>query len=993
MNQKIQLYVGNEQVDVFQDGTINLVSSIKDFRSPDKIFTDFSRNFSLPASARNNLLFKHFYDYDIIEGGFDARSAKDARIEINDRPFREGYITLDSVEIKNNKPSTYKVTFYGNLRTLKELFNNLKLRDLDSLDNFEITNRAYDSGDSNTFYNYITESKNITEDVAITIGNGNGITKTFQLIDYNPYPQSKSDFKVFVGGSEQNSNSYSYSNVYGTITFTSAPSSGVITTKLFYTQPIVVPLISTTERLYYSSNTNFYGVLSDGNLYYDGSNLPSTYPKNSKPNGLKFEYLKPAIRVHEIIKSIEKHINKTSTTTNIEFSNDFFNSANLDYYSLYMWLNSDVEESSLFSTTPKETKINTLNIGSYYANNTQGNYQTREYDVDVTSSSGVSTGSFGDKVIIDNIPGSDIVDNIELKLKTVTTNSSSSYSINVLRNGVLFDQFGSATGTRTSSFNVEQNGEYEFVIITNDGVAIDFDNGFQITIETRGADDRYDINNIVVGGTPISIVAGTGKFSMRKNMPDMSIVEFLSGLFKMFNLVCFVEGQTSSGYTTGQSNTKRIRVMTFDAYYSLSNSELDITDKIDISSSSVKRVLPYSQIEFKYEDTKAILAEQHKNEFGLEWGGERWDAPESRGEKKYEIKLPFAHMKFERLRNSQDDALTGIQVGYSIKRGSSDKNIGSAASFYEEKYNPHIGKPVLFYPHRITGGTTIPYTGRNTAGNTVAQAVTLSNYFIPLNSVDITTSQSNHFGLEVDEYRVYETGETSNVNNLFNLYYKNYITHLFDIKSRVINLKANLTNAFLSKFSLADKIRVSGKTYSISKIDINLVNGDSKLELQRYYSIKSFSCLSGEFNVSVETTSAGNIYYFDNKYGIYQMGQGTYVLENVPSSHPIAFHNFGKEDRISYTGTTVGGTKAGLDGKTYIFYSGTITVTVNGDFGTISYECYNHGYMGGQDNLVYNADCVAESSPIAPPEEGTLTVDATDIYVDSGIITADQTDE
>ena len=110
-----------KQVDVFQDGTINLVSSIKDFRSPDKIFTDFSRNFSLPASARNNLLFKHFYDYDIIEGGFDARSAKDARIEINDRPFREGYITLDSVEIKNNKPSTYKVTFYGKFKNIKRV--------------------------------------------------------------------------------------------------------------------------------------------------------------------------------------------------------------------------------------------------------------------------------------------------------------------------------------------------------------------------------------------------------------------------------------------------------------------------------------------------------------------------------------------------------------------------------------------------------------------------------------------------------------------------------------------------------------------------------------------------------------------------------------------------------------------------------------------------------------------------------------------------------
>ena len=28
-----------------------------------------------------------------------------------------------------------------------------------------------------------------------------------------------------------------------------------------------------------------------------------------------------------------------------------------------------------------------------------------------------------------------------------------------------------------------------------------------------------------------------------------------------------------------------------------------------------------------------------------------------------------------------------------------------------------------------------------------------------------------------------------------------------------------------------------------------------------------------------------------------------------------------------------------------------VTVTVNGDFGTISYECYNHGYMGGENNL------------------------------------------
>jgi hypothetical protein len=989
MNQKIQLYIENEQVDVFQDGSINIVSSIKDFRSPDKIFTEFSRNFSLPASSRNNKVFKHFYDYDIVEGGFDARSAKEARIEINDRPFREGYITLDSVDIKFNKPSAYKVTFYGNLRTLKELFNNLKLTKLSSLDNFEILNKAYDASSTETFYDYLTNSKDFLDPVAIEIGTADGVKKTFQLLDYNPYPRSTSEFKVYLSNVLQNSSDYTYNGVSGTITFTSAPSSGTLTTKMFYKQPVVVPLISTTERLYYSSNTNFYGQIADGNLYYNGSSYP-------KPNGLKYEYLKPAIRVHEIIRAIEKEINNDSSgTVNIEFSNDFFNTANLDYYNLYMWLNTDVEESSLFSSVPKRTKVNTFTVGSYYPYRNTYNTSTSVYDITVTNSSGSTSGSVGDKIIVQGI-NSDFVDDVECTFYTSTTNTSSSYSVDVLKDGVLFTKFGSGNGSRNLDFRVEQDGEYEFVIITDDSVAIDFDGGFSVQFMTRPDSDRYEITDVFIGGGQMNgiIVAGTGKFSITKNMPDMTIIEFLSGLFKMFNLVCYVEGDLNTGYTNGQSNTKRIRVMTFDAYYSSSNAELDITDKIDTSTSSVKRVLPYSQIEFKYEDTESILANQHKNEFGLEWGGERWNAPESRAEKKYEIKVPFGHMKFERLKET-GQAETDIQVGYSIKKGSSDKNVGSTtSSFHEQKYNPHIGKPVLFYPHLITSGTSIPYTARDTSGTTVSQSVTpLTSYFIPLNSVNIYTSQSNHFGLETDEYRVYESGETSNVNNLFNLYYKNYITHLFDIKSRTVNLKANLTNAFLSKFSLADKIRVSGKTYSINKIDVDLLTGKSNLELQRYYSIKSFSCLSGEFNITVETTSAGNIYYFDNKYGAYQMGQGTYVLQNIPVGHPIAFHNFGKEDRISYTGTNSGGTKAGLDGNTYTYYYGTVTVTVSSDFGTISYECYNHGYMGGEDNLIYNADCVAESSPIAPPVTGTLTVDATDIYADSGIITADQTDE
>jgi len=40
------------------------------------------------------------------------------------------------------------------------------------------------------------------------------------------------------------------------------------------------------------------------------------------------------------------------------------------------------------------------------------------------------------------------------------------------------------------------------------------------------------------------------------------------------------------------------------------------------------------------------------------------------------------------------------------------------------------------------------------------------------------------------------------------------------------------------------------------------------------------------------------------------------------------------------------------------FYTGTMTLEVTGDFGTVSYYCYNHGYMGGQKRLKYSDICL-----------------------------------
>lgn len=917
MNQKVQLYIENQLVDTFDSSSINIVSSIKDFREPGKLFTDYSQNFNLPATNTNNKIFKHYYDYDVIEGGFDARKSKEARIEINDIPFKEGYITLNSVDLKYNKPSTYKVTFYGNLRTLKELFNNLKLSDLDYLDEFNIN---YKPTGTDSFYEYLTTSKNITDSEGTT-----------------------------------------------------------------HIQPIVVPLISNKERLYYNDNSSFYGTLSDGNLYHD-----SSYGQGHPANGLKFEYIKPAIRIDLIIRAIEKYINKNSETYNISFSNDFFNSSLLQYYNLYMWLNKDREEET--NVVKKTQPINTFAIATNYGYVTYGGGTIQEevFSIVCTDSDGNTSGNTGSKFIISGVED-DYVDTIEARLRCVSSNTTTKFDVRVYRDGQLLNTFNqnTQTGAQSLNFYIERDGEYRFVLVTDSTDSINFESGFEITFATIPTSDRHTFNNITYGGGPINIVADTVEFSITENMPDISVIDFLSGLFKMFNLVCYVEGDintTYGNYNANTTNLKNIRVKTLDSYYSSSNSELDITDRIDISSSSVHRLLPYSRIEFKYEDTKTLLAEQHKSSSELEWGGEFWGVEGSRVEKKYEIIPPFAHMKFERLKNENTDTVTDIQVGYSITRSNNN-----AEDYKSEKYNPHYGKPLLFYPHRVSNGPAIPYLYKNPTGYTQLSSGTTS-YFIPLNQASVTTATTNHFGEELNEYDAYNNVE-SNQSNLFNLYYKNYITHLFDSRSRITKVKANLTNAFLSKFSLADKIRISGKTYTINKANIDIVSGKADFELQRYYSIKSYYCLPVDIDVNVEVTSAGNQYVFDNKYGTYQMGEGTYTFEDVPSGHPIAFHNFGKENNITYTGETNAGSKVGLDGNTYTYYSGNVTVTVTGDFGTISYECYNHGYMGGENNLAYNANCSEDVAPTPTPTPGTLTVDSTTITVDSALITADQTDE
>ena len=135
--QVVQLYIEGQRVDLFQDEVISITQSIQNVRDISKVFTDFTKTFTLPASKTNNKLFKHYYNYNI-DNGFDARTKKSAKIELNTKKFRDGKIKLEGVEIKNGVPYAYKITFFGNTVDLKDLLGDDDLSALNWLDQLSL---------------------------------------------------------------------------------------------------------------------------------------------------------------------------------------------------------------------------------------------------------------------------------------------------------------------------------------------------------------------------------------------------------------------------------------------------------------------------------------------------------------------------------------------------------------------------------------------------------------------------------------------------------------------------------------------------------------------------------------------------------------------------------------------------------------------------------------------------------------------------------------
>ena len=165
MNRSIQIYIEGQRIELFNDENISVTSSIQNVQDLSKTYTDFSQGFTVPASSHNNAIFEHWYQSDV-NATTDPNLRKDGIIEIDLATFRKGKIQLDGAVITNGKPSAYKITFYGEGVTLKDLFGEDLLSDLDytayshNFTSAEVIDRIEDS--ANTYdvkYPLITSNR------------------------------------------------------------------------------------------------------------------------------------------------------------------------------------------------------------------------------------------------------------------------------------------------------------------------------------------------------------------------------------------------------------------------------------------------------------------------------------------------------------------------------------------------------------------------------------------------------------------------------------------------------------------------------------------------------------------------------------------------------------------------------------------------------------------------------------------------------------------
>lgn len=774
--QKLQLYINNQRIDLFKDEQVSFNQSIQNIKDPARIFTEFTQTFTIPASKINNIVFKHYYNFDIVDG-FDARDKIDALIELNNITFQEGFVKLNGTELKNNQIYAYKITFFGKTVNLKDVLRDDNLSALSTLGQ----------------YNLDYDATNVKARLQSSLG------------------------------------------------------------------PILCPLITSGanhedppvnfSRLYYNSQTPN---TKDGNLHYTSGGGVNT-------NGVYFKDLKYAIRIFEIIQAIE------ASYSDINFTDDFFNTTNSEFYNLYLWLHrkkGNVQPAAQITTFPTEVTGFPLTPTPIGSNFTQ---MIGTSALEVFNTCNPYAGTSCPNTSLPTVQ-------TELVLLQPGSNPSK-YDVIINRNGVVWATFTNQSGTSTfnrADFPTQMDeGSYTITIRVTTLVVFQ-----SITWNLSGFFNGSAWNETyVLSPTGGFRADATFEFIIQQQIPDIKIIDFLTGIFKLFNLTAYYVSNAQD------PDYGKIKVQRLSEFYA-AGTTFNISEFVNTSKNQINVALPYKEISFGYAGTGTLLALQYEQLVGKKWGAEGFNGNQIIGNNftgpnpTYKVALPFEHIQNERLINvatnvSSPTNITTIQYGY----------------FVDDNFDAYIGQPLLFYPILQSGSGITPISFLNDLAGDNDE---LDSYFIPSNSLSLssTISKKNiNFFPESNEYGSQSIPTDDDfTETLFNENYFNYIQNIFNGKRRLIKIEANLPLNIIKNLKMNDKVTINNQDYTLNTLQTNLKTGKSNLELLNelesdsftlslYYSATGEPCPNNSSRTLVTVYSDTSVITFGSQNGSATVGK------------------------------------------------------------------------------------------------------------------------
>ena len=488
--------------------------------------------------------------------------------------------------------------------------------------------------------------------------------------------------------------------------------------------------------------------------------------------------IKPAIKVRAIIEAIQN-------TYDLEFTGNFFNLS--DFRNLYLWMH---REQGFMSNSTEGGGVQVLESRFHLPS-----------DGDFTLDSGTDIRP---AVLVNATNNQQNGRRVQLNFD-IDTSGSDEYNLKILKssdNSIIFEQ--DFTGSQNPVVNIgglvgSDEGILDIKILFTTASTFTFTD-IEITAKYQTVNFIGVSTSTISTGvyTPTSL-GTSNQVIISRQMPKMKVIDFLTNLFKMFNLVAFKEDN-------------KINVLPLNDFYA-QGTTYDITKYVDTTKSTVEKVLQYKSVKFDFKSKKSFLIQNQQELLGNNFAGESYP-PSNDNEwdgKDFKVELDFEKMLYERLSNSDTGALSNICQG----------------AMLDKDFNATIGQPLLLY---IEGQTTSDSFKLQDGTAGALQDITAYNrpsqVFVPASGTVGTNSAALNFGLEIDEFFREVSGT-----NLFAKYYLDYIISIYNRQGRIIKLEAYLPLHIILNYSLADKFIIHNKAYRINSIKTNLLNNKSTLEL------------------------------------------------------------------------------------------------------------------------------------------------------------------